>query len=96
MTERAYADYYKPLFASMPANPNGCPASATFYVSHQWTNYRVVQELYRQGAVAAVVDGCHRKTLGDSLALPLAACCGPAYSQTTRKHCSSCLFACRA
>jgi hypothetical protein len=49
VTERAYDEYYKPLLSGMPNNPNGCPASATFYVSHQWTNYRVVQQLYQDG-----------------------------------------------
>src|SRR5437764_8911349 len=28
---------------------NGCPASATFFVSHDYTNYQLVHELHRRG-----------------------------------------------
>nr|CAI5846300.1 unnamed protein product [Callosobruchus analis] len=31
------------------ANPNGCPIAATFYVSHEWTDYSQVQNLYADG-----------------------------------------------
>ena len=27
-------------------NPNGCPSTATFFVSHEYTEYQLVQELY--------------------------------------------------
>ncbi|KAL9928645.1 chitin deacetylase-like 5 [Glossina fuscipes fuscipes] len=30
-------------------NPNGCPIRATFYVSHEWTNYGMIQDLYADG-----------------------------------------------
>ena len=30
-------------------NPNGCPIKATFYVSHEWTDYSQVQNLYANG-----------------------------------------------
>lgn len=30
-------------------NPNGCPVRATFYISHQYTNYRDVQYLWNAG-----------------------------------------------
>jgi peptidoglycan/xylan/chitin deacetylase (PgdA/CDA1 family) len=30
-------------------NPNGCPLSATFFVSAKWTNYWQIQQLYGQG-----------------------------------------------
>ena len=29
-------------------NPNGCPIHGTFYVSHQYTNYAMVQKLWNQ------------------------------------------------
>ncbi|XP_075985864.1 chitin deacetylase 8-like [Anticarsia gemmatalis] len=29
-------------------NSNGCPAGATFYVNHEWNDYRLVNELYNQ------------------------------------------------
>lgn len=41
--------YYEELFENRRANPNGCPISATFYVSHEWTDYSQVQNLYADG-----------------------------------------------
>ncbi|XP_011871915.1 PREDICTED: uncharacterized protein LOC105564270 isoform X1 [Vollenhovia emeryi] len=37
------------LFEKGRKNPNGCPISATFYVSHEWTDYSQVQNLYASG-----------------------------------------------
>ena len=33
------------LFPETYKNPNGCPIHGTFYVSHQYTNYAMVQAL---------------------------------------------------
>jgi hypothetical protein len=41
-------DYYQQLFSSRK-NPNGCAVTGTFYVSHVFSNYRLVQQLYKQG-----------------------------------------------
>lgn len=41
--------YFDEIFKSERVNPNGCPISATFYVSHEWTDYRLVQDLYADG-----------------------------------------------
>ncbi|XP_028141191.2 uncharacterized protein LOC114335194 isoform X4 [Diabrotica virgifera virgifera] len=41
--------YYIDIFESGRKNPNGCPISATFYVSHEWTDYSQVQNLYADG-----------------------------------------------
>ncbi|XP_049873006.1 mucin-5AC isoform X2 [Pectinophora gossypiella] len=41
--------YYEELFEKGRVNPNGCPISATFYVSHEWTDYSQVQNLYADG-----------------------------------------------
>lgn len=30
-------------------NPDGCPAQATFYVSHEYTDYSKVHDLYSEG-----------------------------------------------
>lgn len=30
-------------------NPNGCPITMTFYVTHDNTNYRLVNEFYNKG-----------------------------------------------
>ena len=40
---------YSDLFEKGRRNPNGCPISATFYVSHEWTDYSQVQNLYADG-----------------------------------------------
>ncbi|CRK87680.1 CLUMA_CG001471, isoform C [Clunio marinus] len=40
---------YQDLFERGRVNPNGCPISATFYVSHEWTDYSQVQNLYSDG-----------------------------------------------
>lgn len=40
---------YSDLFERGRVNPNGCPISATFYVSHEWTDYSQVQNLYSDG-----------------------------------------------
>lgn len=37
------------IFSSDRKNPNGCPVRGTFYVSHQYTNYRDVQFLWNIG-----------------------------------------------
>ncbi|CAG2113845.1 unnamed protein product, partial [Medioppia subpectinata] len=42
-------DIYDELFNSDRNNPNGCPVLATFYVSHEWTDYSQVQTLYARG-----------------------------------------------
>lgn len=40
---------YADLFEQGRKNPNGCPISGTFYVSHEWTDYSQVQNLYSDG-----------------------------------------------
>lgn len=40
--------FFKDLFANRK-NPNGCPLKSTFYVSHEWTDYSQVQDLYADG-----------------------------------------------
>ncbi|XP_065574088.1 uncharacterized protein LOC136036058 isoform X4 [Artemia franciscana] len=42
-------ELYKDLFEKGRKNPNGCPIQATFYVSHEWTDYSQVQNLYSNG-----------------------------------------------
>ena len=41
--------YTQYLFTPERKNPNGCPIRATFYVSHQYTNYMHVQKLWNDG-----------------------------------------------
>lgn len=40
---------YHDIFEKGRVNPNGCPITATFYVSHEWTDYGQVQNLYADG-----------------------------------------------
>jgi len=40
--------FFKDLFNNR-RNPNGCPIKSTFYVSHEWTDYSQVQDLYADG-----------------------------------------------
>lgn len=30
-------------------NPNGCPVKATFFVSHEWTDYNEVERIAKEG-----------------------------------------------
>lgn len=43
------SEHYEDLFNRGRKNPNGCPISASFYVSHEWTDYSLVQNLYADG-----------------------------------------------
>lgn len=40
---------FENLFDEKRLNPNGCPLRATFYISHEWTDYSLVQDLYSDG-----------------------------------------------
>ena len=53
-------DYYDKLFSKPRLNPNGCPISATFYLSHNWTNYDMVRDLYASGHEIASHTVTHR------------------------------------
>ncbi|KAL4716743.1 hypothetical protein ACJJTC_001899 [Scirpophaga incertulas] len=41
-------------------NQNGCPVGATFYVSHEYTNYQLVNELYNNGFEIALHSVSHQ------------------------------------
>ncbi|XP_014663588.1 PREDICTED: uncharacterized protein LOC106806230 [Priapulus caudatus] len=41
-------------------NPNSCPVVGTFFVSHQFTDYAVVQNLYADGHEMAALSISHR------------------------------------
>ena len=40
--------FYDTLFDGELKNPNGCNATATFFVSHEYTEYQMVQKLYHK------------------------------------------------
>ena len=50
------------IFHPSRKNPNGCPIAATFYVSHEWTDYGLVQSLY-SGASASWIPRRHPVSL---------------------------------
>lgn len=41
--------YLTKIFTPNRKNPNGCPIKATFYVSHQYTDYHHVQKMWNDG-----------------------------------------------
>ncbi|XP_015775863.1 PREDICTED: uncharacterized protein LOC107353975 [Acropora digitifera] len=46
--EKQYMDFYDQLFDGV-RNPNNCPAVGTLFVSHNYTNYYVVEDAYSRG-----------------------------------------------
>lgn len=55
-------DLYKELFGGdKRKNPNGCGYKATFFVSHEFTNYRDTQDLWNLGHEIAVHSITHRQ-----------------------------------
>lgn len=41
-------EYYRKLLANRK-NPNNCPISATYFVTHEYTDYSLVNELHLKG-----------------------------------------------
>lgn len=42
-------DYYKKVFNGKRYNPNGCEIRGTFFISHEYSNYQMIQELAHDG-----------------------------------------------
>ncbi|XP_015437349.1 PREDICTED: uncharacterized protein LOC107192572 [Dufourea novaeangliae] len=53
-------ELYSKIFSDDRKNPNGCPVRGTFYISHQYTNYRDVQYLWNIGHEIAAHSVTHR------------------------------------
>ncbi|XP_011184262.1 chitin deacetylase 7 [Zeugodacus cucurbitae] len=51
-------DYYQKLFDGL-VNPDNCSARGTFYVSHEYTDYTLVNALYQQGHEIALHSVTH-------------------------------------
>jgi hypothetical protein len=58
----------KAIFNGRYRNPNGCPIKATFFVTHDYSNYDQVQWLYSQGHEMAVssMTGDNNETKSES------------------------------
>ncbi|GAB6025684.1 hypothetical protein CHUAL_011671 [Chamberlinius hualienensis] len=54
-------DLYKELFGSNRNNTNGCPIRATFYISHEYSNYHYIQQLWNDGHEIAVHSITHKQ-----------------------------------
>ena len=52
--------YQETLFPPSKKNPNGCPISGTFYISHEYTNYAMIQKMNNRGHEIAVHSITHR------------------------------------
>ena len=46
--EKQYMDFYDDLFEGVQ-NPNKCPVAGTLFVSHNYTNYYLVEDAYSRG-----------------------------------------------
>ncbi|KAL3865727.1 hypothetical protein ACJMK2_043087 [Sinanodonta woodiana] len=53
------AGFYRRLFTDDRKNPNGCPIQGTLFVSHQYTDYNLVQEFYKRGMEIGVHSVTH-------------------------------------
>lgn len=42
-------EQYQKVFPSSRKNPNGCGIRGTFFVSHEYSNYNMVQQLAHEG-----------------------------------------------
>lgn len=44
---------YRKVFENRK-NPNGCPVRGTFFLSHEYSNYQMIQQLHHEGHEIAV------------------------------------------
>lgn len=42
-------EHYKRVFTPSRKNPNGCPIHGTFFISHEYCDYNMVQQLAHEG-----------------------------------------------
>jgi hypothetical protein len=42
-------DHYQKIFTQDRLNPNNCPLRGTFFISHEYCNYNMVQSLAHDG-----------------------------------------------
>lgn len=42
-------EHYKKVFNKQRKNPNGCEIKGTFFISHEYSNYQMIQQLASEG-----------------------------------------------
>lgn len=42
-------ELYQKVFADTRNNPNGCPLKGTFFISHEYSDYSMIQNLAHRG-----------------------------------------------
>lgn len=42
-------EHYKKVFNKQRQNPNGCDIKGTFFISHEYSNYQMIQQLASEG-----------------------------------------------
>lgn len=42
-------EHYKKVFNKERKNPNGCLIKGTFFISHEYSNYQMIQQLAHDG-----------------------------------------------
>ena len=55
--------FYTSLFNGELKNPNGCEIKSTFFVSHEWTDYQMLETLYHQRHEIADHTISHREPI---------------------------------
>ncbi|CAB3369415.1 Hypothetical predicted protein [Cloeon dipterum] len=58
VTSLLYSNYYSDAFANRQ-NPNGCPVGATFFMSHEYSDYESVNKLWNSGHEIALHSITH-------------------------------------
>ncbi|CAK9825020.1 Chitin deacetylase 1 [Anthophora retusa] len=58
-------DHYQKIFATDRLNPNNCPLKGTFFISHEYCNYNMVQSLAHDGHEIATETISLQKGLED-------------------------------
>jgi len=49
-----YLNHYQKVFSKNKKNPNGCLIKGTFFISHEYCDYNMVQEVAHKGHEIAV------------------------------------------
>ena len=61
------SSYYDRIFTSDRLNPNGCTMKFTLYISHEYTDYRLVKQFHEKGNEVAVHSVTHSAIDNDEI-----------------------------